>query len=274
MKKLLNRMSIQSKLMAIFGVIVVAGAAAVSIGLLNVLLFDEGVAELVQRFERLDKPFAVQESLQGLEAAENGFLLTRDPVYLQQRERHTEELDLLLREALLEAEEAAERDALYGLVRMQEEHDEAFQQLAGAIQEPRSEAEIARLGEAVTQGRAEMQERVQEILDTHKERMAETDEQASLYGRISFILTVVDLVNMSLLSIAAMAVLFFQLGRPIARLTQAAEAVEAGTFEPDLLQKYTERQDEIGRLAQTFIQMADGIAAREAELEREVEELA
>jgi nitrate/nitrite-specific signal transduction histidine kinase len=65
----------------------------------------------------------------------------------------------------------------------------------------------------------------------------------------------------------------FQLGRPIALLTRAAEAVEAGRFEPPLLQSYAERQDEIGRLTQSLVDMAAAIEAREADLRRQVEDL-
>jgi CheY-like chemotaxis protein len=59
----------------------------------------------------------------------------------------------------------------------------------------------------------------------------------------------------------------------VARVTSAAGAVETGTFEPGFLADVAERQDELGQLARVFVRMAGEVAAREAQLQREIQVL-
>jgi HAMP domain-containing protein len=61
--------------------------------------------------------------------------------------------------------------------------------------------------------------------------------------------------------------------QPVARLTAAAAAVEAGAFEPETLGSVVERQDELGQLARVFQRMAQEVHAREERLQQEVQAL-
>jgi YesN/AraC family two-component response regulator len=59
----------------------------------------------------------------------------------------------------------------------------------------------------------------------------------------------------------------------VARLTDAAVAVEAGEFKPECLEAVVKQGGELGRLAQVFQQMAREVYAREQRLKQEVQEL-
>jgi len=61
--------------------------------------------------------------------------------------------------------------------------------------------------------------------------------------------------------------------RQVAKLTVAAGAVEAGTFEPGGLDDVAARGDPLGRLARVFERMARELHAREEALQRQVREL-
>ena len=60
---------------------------------------------------------------------------------------------------------------------------------------------------------------------------------------------------------------------PVARITSAASAVEAGTFESESLADVAARADELGQLAQVFRRMAREVYAREQRLKQQVQEL-
>ncbi|MBN1147149.1 MAG: HAMP domain-containing protein [Anaerolineales bacterium] len=60
---------------------------------------------------------------------------------------------------------------------------------------------------------------------------------------------------------------------PVARLTGAAAAVEAGNYESESLESVAGRQDELGRLARVFTRMARQVQAREQQLRQQVEAL-
>lgn len=56
-------------------------------------------------------------------------------------------------------------------------------------------------------------------------------------------------------------------------ITTAAAAVEDGTFQLNMLDSITVRQDELGQLARVFQQMVRQVQHREEKLKRQVEEL-
>lgn len=61
--------------------------------------------------------------------------------------------------------------------------------------------------------------------------------------------------------------------RQVAHLTDAAAAVEAGTFDPCCLADVIQRNDELGQLARVFENMAREVYAREQRLKQQLQDL-
>jgi DNA-binding response OmpR family regulator len=59
----------------------------------------------------------------------------------------------------------------------------------------------------------------------------------------------------------------------VAQLTAAAAAVEGATFESGMLAEVATRSDALGQLARVFVRMAGEVAAREAQLQRQIQVL-
>jgi CheY-like chemotaxis protein len=59
----------------------------------------------------------------------------------------------------------------------------------------------------------------------------------------------------------------------VRQITTAAGAVEAERFHAEMLATVAKRADELGQLARVFVRMASEVAAREAELKREIQVL-
>jgi DNA repair ATPase RecN len=59
----------------------------------------------------------------------------------------------------------------------------------------------------------------------------------------------------------------------VGRVTAAAAAIKANTFEPESLDEVAQRSDELGQLAQVFQAMARQVYAREQQLRRQVQQL-
>ncbi len=64
-----------------------------------------------------------------------------------------------------------------------------------------------------------------------------------------------------------------QVTRPVELLSQAAQAIEAGEFTPEMLAGLLERRDELGELARVFANMAEMINQREENLQHRMQEL-
>lgn len=59
----------------------------------------------------------------------------------------------------------------------------------------------------------------------------------------------------------------------VAHVAEAAAAVEAGTFDPTMLDSVAAREDTLGQLARVFSRMAEEVRAREQRLRQEVQQL-
>jgi len=59
----------------------------------------------------------------------------------------------------------------------------------------------------------------------------------------------------------------------VGRVTAAAAAIKANTFQPESLDEVAQRSDELGQLAQVFQEMARQVYAREQQLQRQVQQL-
>src|SRR5215470_7468000 len=59
----------------------------------------------------------------------------------------------------------------------------------------------------------------------------------------------------------------------VGRVTKAAAAIKANTFQPESLDEVAQRSDELGQLAQVFQEMARQVYAREQQLQRQVQQL-
>jgi two-component system cell cycle response regulator len=59
----------------------------------------------------------------------------------------------------------------------------------------------------------------------------------------------------------------------VGRVTAAAAAIQANTFEPECLDEVARRPDELGQLAQVFQEMARQVYAREQQLKQQVQQL-
>ena len=59
----------------------------------------------------------------------------------------------------------------------------------------------------------------------------------------------------------------------VGRVTAAAAAIKANTFQPESLDEVARRPDELGQLAQVFQEMARQVYAREQQLQQQVQQL-
>jgi HAMP domain-containing protein len=91
--------------------------------------------------------------------------------------------------------------------------------------------------------------------------------------RRSVQLSVLVAMFVLVLGMVASLILCRRVTRPVAQVAAAAAAVEAGSFDPDILLPVTVRGDELGRLARVFQRMIREVRAREQKLRQQVQAL-
>lgn len=100
-----------------------------------------------------------------------------------------------------------------------------------------------------------------------------TDLKIRALARQIQIQLIVALIVVVGLSIGVAVGLARSIGRPLLRLTSAAEMLERGEYHADLLLTETLRRDDLGHLARIFHRMAQEVTAREIRLKKQVMEL-
>ena len=140
-----------------------------------------------------------------------------------------------------------------------------------------SEADAARLREVIAEGStASYQDgrllKVMAPIITLEGRVAgavlvmlPTERVQAAINR-QLVLAAIIAVSVLAVGLLASLILARRVTQPIARLSAAAVAVEADRFEPASLTDVARRQDELGRLAQTFQRMASEVRSREEHL--------
>jgi len=107
-------------------------------------------------------------------------------------------------------------------------------------------------------------------------RMCPLSDQAEAYQDlfldIALAVNVFSLV--AFLALATITVLVISRGifMPAALLSQAAQAVRQRSFSPETVAPLARRPDEIGHLAQAFVQMVAAVEAQEAGLQVQIDE--
>lgn len=128
---------------------------------------------------------------------------------------------------------------------------------------------VAALDENANQRLTEMDAEITAISARGLQRVEAVESESdnlSILGTIGGILAVPVFLAMGAIAIL---IIFFQINLPMELLAGAAQDVNEGKFKPESLKKLSQRDDEIGELAQEFFRMADSIRKRKYSLEQE-----
>jgi len=110
-------------------------------------------------------------------------------------------------------------------------------------------------------------------IDEFSQPILATDAKITALARQTQIQLLVALLAVSGLAVGVAISLARNLGRPLLRLTTAAETLERGEYCKGLLASETLRRDDLGHLARIFDRMAHEVTARETRLKEQVMEL-
>jgi len=270
MKTRFKQLNVQGKLLAVFGIITLIGALTMGVNILGITVLGSGSSTLFELVNKLEAIYEAQNSIQGMELATVGYLSSQNPIWFDEFEHHSTQLDEFIRESLLAAESPSEKAALYELERINQVREETFSGMVNAINADDWDTLYEMQGPAEEDLRA-MYAQIDSLSGEIVQVLDEIDSQKVFFEIVAAIISSIALVTFLGLAVMAAVLISQQVNRPVALLSQAVTAVETDQFEPRTLDELGDRTDEIGQLTQAFVHMAKEVKEREEDLKQQAE---
>lgn len=130
---------------------------------------------------------------------------------------------------------------------------------------------VLTLDEAANKSFGEMNQVADRLQNQGQQDLAVAKEEAAHISDSSFLTGLIAFPVFLLLAALTALVIYRQINQPLQQLTEAAQAVQADSFQPQLLDKLAERGGEIGTITRLFVHMAESIDDRSASLRQEAD---
>ncbi len=272
MKTWFRRLSIQNRLFVVFGIIILICTLAVGFNLLNTVQVGAQNEILDSLFRKVRNYYKAQNLLQQMDLAEKGFVAQGYDSYVDDFDNYSTQMEVFIRQALIEAESATEKNTLVALQKTLQAHVDNFRAIVPAVYEgdwDTVEQQQGTLYEEVY----DLNEQINAILEESYTVFDDTDTMQTITQFGAILVSGVALIFFVILALVAALVLNSQVNRPVQQLTAAVAAIETGQFDPATLQKLTGRQEEIGQLSRAVVDMAAAIQAREQTLQQQADDI-
>lgn len=268
----LGQLKIQSKLLLVFGGIILVGVLITGWTVVALTRLDDVAGQMVQTEGELSQALKVRNLLVELETSELSFMLTQDESFLHENERFGVDVDRYLNRALMRNEENEIKSVLYEMQRGKQAYDRNLQDVIEADNAGTWETAKG-LGETSARVVDEMIVQAEKIIHDLKPSVDASLAASNRETRTSLIIGVSSLVLFLVLALAAGRITSSQVTNPMQKLIDAALALKDGQFDARALEELAQRSDEVGKLAQAFISMAQQSDGRLESLILEADEI-
>jgi methyl-accepting chemotaxis protein len=270
---MLKSLKIQSKLLFISSVVILIGVLIAAWGMATVLRVDAILQDLAEVDRESSDALQVGNRFTEIAAANLGWALTGDP-------RFSYDIIDMVASARYILDRAATRNAdtpeIGGYVATMQQglddYDARWPLMLEAWQNEDWETSDALALETMDQMESLTAE-ADEIYFGVQPYLEEAHYEAESLAYGTLAVAVVVVIVFAAIAWWAARTLTTQMARPLASLIEATTALEAGSFEPSMVNDLCERRDEIGRIARSLIETASEQAARRDALLAESTEL-
>ena len=264
--------SIHNKLLTTFAITVLIGALSVVVSMATLLRLRDLSAELKGYYQSAQHSYQAQTYLQELERVEKSFILTGDEGILDDFLVYIALFDEYLRQAELEATSAEIKSALFEIQRAQFSYIKNFEQTSKTVVFSGIDALDEALVDQLTEDMNTMGEELFVVSQYEWENFALAKEEQDLFLFLAALVNIIAVVLFLILATFTILAMSRGIFAPAHLLSQASKAVIQREYSPEMLSLISGQTDEIGQLAQAFIQMVSVVEAREELLELQIEE--
>lgn len=258
-----TNLKMHTRLLIVFSAIVLFGSATIGWGMYTIIQLDQEVQRVTEEAFELAEIEEVQVFLMNGQIAIANYARTGDSEYLSKYEQSVELSDYYLTQAHANVVSDHQRNMIDQIQVEKEEYNQAVEEVITLHDE---------VGNAAAQEHAEMileaeQEKLEKIQDQVERfvylgelQLEEDRNEAADLTRQAIYVSIVGLILIGGSVVLAMSVTN-QVTEPILHLNNAISAFENNTYTPELLEIYTKRREDFGRLSRSFDHMVTSITA-------------
>jgi HAMP domain-containing protein len=258
-------LNIQGKLLIVFGLIIFIGVLITGWTIIAVSAMDRIGRELLETDQELSDLLQAENDLTVMELSLLSYILSGNERYLNAHGGPDTSLETYLRRALLRNDNPNVTARLAAFEREKQTYDSYVLQVVEAVtvgDEDQTFAAERHLTETINSMLDQIDLLVEIFLPEVNDKLHRSEVQVSL-STVAGSIALVAFVGLAIVVGGVANRLIIQ---PLLYLTQAAQAIEQGTYTTDILRALDEREDEIGELARSFMTMAQELDDREKAL--------
>jgi HAMP domain-containing protein len=266
-----RNLSIQNKLFVAFASTIVIAAFSLLVSMATLLRVQDLGADLKRIYQTAQRSYQAQRYLQEMERVEKTFILTGEEENLDNFLIYLALFDEYIRLAKLEAASSEIKGALFEIERAKINYTRNFEKISRSVVLHGTVSLDEDLIDQTIVDMNTMNEQLFVVSQFAWENFTLAEERQQLF--LLFAIGITVLALMLFLVLAAFTVLIISRGvfGPAALLSQATRAVTNGEFSPEMLSPILVQTDEIGQLADAFIEMVSAAEASERELLEKIE---
>jgi len=248
----------QSKLLIMFALIAFVGALATVWSISTLLGLQEKVHLVEQEAATIAGTNTARASILNQEIATMGYVLTGNSFWTGQRKHFSRQVDQYIQRAVINADTPDEVEDLNLVNRYREEFDNLLLDSEAAYDSQDIEGATDLLLSDADDKAIDIQDQLSTMAFKRQLALQDLVLEIDRHVNQTVIFSAIGLVALLALVVAASFVTN-QISEPMMHLTNAVVAFENNAFEPNMLEKYVQRGDDMGQMARAFDNMRRSI---------------
>ena len=272
-----QRTNLQSWLFILNGIVAIVSALAISVSILYLLQMQQETQNMFLQIEKLEAAYQAETYLQKMDLSQRALLDRFDENGQSTFEEYNALLDSFLAREYIASTLPQEKQILENLLLEKDNYDEFYTNALSEYERGRKNIEYslyADLREGMQQSTETLYAQMSQLLDLDNELTLAANAEAVHYAQVLMQIGLGAFVLFIVISLVVVVLVSNRVYQPIFHISAAISALRQERFDPEVLEALARRTDEMGKLAEVFLNMAAEISTRREDLTSRIEAFA
>ncbi|MBT3391151.1 MAG: hypothetical protein HN413_12155 [Chloroflexi bacterium] len=264
-----RRTNLQSWLFILNGIVAIVSALAISVSILYLLQMQQETQNMFLQIEKLEAAYQAETYLQKMDLSQRALLDRFDENGQSTFEEYNALLDSFLAREYIASTLPQEQQILESLLLEKENYDQLYAKTLSENEKGRENINYpvyAGLRGSMQQSTETLYAQTSQLLDLNNELTLAANAEAVRYAQVLMQIGLGAFVLFIVISLVVVVLVSSRVYQPIFHISAAISALREERFDPEILNRIAQRTDEMGKLAEVFLNMAAEIAVRQADL--------
>ena len=272
-----QRTNLQSWLFILNGIVAIVSALAISVSILYLLQMQQETQNMFLQIEKLEAAYQAETYLQKMDLSQRALLDRFDENGQSTFEEYNALLDSFLAREYIASTLPQEKQLLGDLRLEKEKYDQLYTSALSEYEKGKANIEYplySDLRENMYQSTEMLYAQMRQLLDLNNNLTQAANAEAVGYAQALMQIGMGAFVLFVVISLVVVVLVSSRVYQPIFHISAAITALRQDRFDPEALEILARRTDEMGKLAEVFLDMAADISTRWEDLTSQIEAFA